>query len=139
MLRYRDGGEGIEHPLSCCPIYPMDNGKYLLLFHNNPGRRLGHNQLERVWKTNHLNFIRNPTYIAAGEFRADAHQPIWFSAPRKLFDTEDIPVGPKATAEIATYTSMTEWHGKRVLWYPDRKYDLLGKYITDALLADMPV
>ena len=47
----------------------------------------------------------------------------------ELNDTHDIPVGPKATAEIATYTSMTQWHGRRVLWYPDRTYTLLGKYI----------
>ena len=139
MLRYRDDGRGIEHPLSCCPIYPMSNGKYLLLFHNNPGRRLGHDQSELEWKTNHLNFVRNPMFVAVGQFRPDAHQPIWFSAPKKLFDTDDIPVGPKKTAEIATYTSMTEWRGRRVLWYPDRKYYLLGTCITEELLADMPV
>ena len=75
--------------------------------------------------------------MAVGEFRADARQPIWFAAPRRLLDTNDVAVGPKKTAEIATYTSMTEWRGKRVLWYPDRKYYLLGKYIPDALIADM--
>jgi len=139
VLRYKDGGEQVAHPLSCCPIYPLSDGRYLLLFHNNPGKRLGHDQSELEWKTNHLNFIRNPTFIAVGEFRPDAHQPIWFSQPKQILDTNDIPVGPKKTAEIATYTSMTEWHGRRVLWYPDRKYYLLGKYITDELLADMPV
>jgi hypothetical protein len=34
---------------------------------------------------------------------------------------------------------MTEWNGKRVLWYPDRKFYLLGKYITDALVEEMTV
>jgi hypothetical protein len=57
------------------------------------------------------------------------------------FQAPEIPygaiVGPKKTAEIATYPSITEWHGQRVLWYPDRKYYLLGKYLLDALLADM--
>ena len=48
-------------------------------------------------------------------------------------------VGPKRTAEIATYTSFTEFKGRRTLWYPDRKYYLLGKHITDELLADMTV
>jgi hypothetical protein len=41
--------------------------------------------------------------------------------------------------EIATYTSLTEWRGRRTLWYPDRKHFLLGKYLTDALHADMKV
>ena len=135
MLRSRDGGPGLEHPLSCCPIYPMSNGKYLLLYHNNPGRRLGHDQSELEWKTNHLNYIRNPMYLAGGECRPDAHQPIWFGDPVNLLDTNDILVGPKATAEIATYTSLTEWHGRRVLWYPDRKYYLLGKYLPDEMFA----
>jgi hypothetical protein len=28
---------------------------------------------------------------------------------------------------------------KRILWFPDRKMFLLGKYITDEFLADMKV
>jgi hypothetical protein len=139
MLRTRDGGDGMEHPLSCCPIYPMSNGRYLLLFHNNRGCRLGHDQSELEWKTNHLNYIRNPMFIAVGEFRPDAHQPICFSEPYKLLDTDDIRVGPKDTAEIGTYTSLTEWHGKRVLWYPDRKYYLLGKYLPDEFIATFEI
>ncbi|MGC9318173.1 MAG: sialidase family protein, partial [Armatimonadota bacterium] len=136
-LRYRDGGERIEHPLSCCPIYALDERRYLLLLHNNPGRRLGHDQLELQWRTNHLNFLRNPTFISLGEYRSDAHQPVWFGRPYKLFDTDDVPVGPKGTTEVATYTSMTRWRGRRTLWYPDRKYYLLGKFLTDDLLGAM--
>ncbi len=45
-----------------------------------------------------------------------------------------IPIGPKDTAEIGTYTSVTEFKGTRVLWYPDRKFLLLGKYIDDEFL-----
>ncbi len=33
----------------------------------------------------------------------------------------------------------TEHPGKRVFWYPDRKHFLLGKVISDELLADMRV
>jgi hypothetical protein len=71
-------------------------------------------------------------FASIGEFRPGAHQPIWFALPEVLLDTNDIPVGPKGTAEIATYTSMTVFHGQRVLWYPDRKFYLLGKVIGDA-------
>ena len=74
-----------------------------------------------------------------GEFRADAHQPVWFSRPMQILDTDGITLPPKKTAEIGTYTSLTEWRGRRILWYPDRKHFLLGKYISDELLADLEV
>ncbi len=137
VLRYRDGGEPVKHPLAPCPIYKLRDGRYLLLFHNNDGHVGKHNQREKKWKTNHLNFVRNPAFIAIGAFRPNAHQPIWFSPPKQILDTDGVPVGPKGTAEIATYTSLTEHDGRRVLWYPDRKHFLLGKVLDDVLLADM--
>ena len=48
-------------------------------------------------------------------------------------------VSLKGTNEIGTYTSCTVYKGKQTLWYPDRKYYLLGKFITDELLAGMTV
>lgn len=142
MLRYRDGGEPIPHPKAPCPLYPMKNGRYLLLFHNNNGRLGPYSQFAppSEWRgLNHWNHIRRPAFIALGEYRPQAHQPIWFSKPKQILDTDGVIVGPKKTAEIATYTSLTEYKGKRVLWYPDRKYYLLGKYISDELLRDMKV
>jgi hypothetical protein len=136
-LCYYDDGPQVNHPMSPGPKYALSDGRFLLLYHNNPGTRGEHSQFAVKWDCNQANFIRNPTYIAVGEFRPDAHQPIWFSWPRKILDSGDIPIGPKGTADIATYTSITEWHGKRILWYPDRKYYLLGKYLPDELLADM--
>jgi hypothetical protein len=139
VLRYKDGGEPLKHPLAPCPIYALRDGRFLLLYHNNDGHVGKHNQRELKWKTNHLNFVRHPAYIALGEFRSKAKQPVWFSAPKQILDTQGVRVGPKGTAEIATYTSLTERHGKRVLWYPDRKHYLLGKIISDELLASMEV
>lgn len=139
ILRYRDGGEPVLHPLAPCPIYALADGRYLLLFHNNNGHVGAHNQRELNWKTNHLNFVRHPAFIAVGEFRPGAHQPVWFSAPRQILDTQGVTIGPKKSAEIATYTSVTEWRGRRMLWYPDRKYYLLGKELPDALLAELTV
>ncbi|NCQ30619.1 MAG: hypothetical protein AUJ96_05760 [Armatimonadetes bacterium CG2_30_66_41] len=139
IMRYRDGGEPVLHPLAPCPIYALRDGRYLLVFHNNDGRVGTHNQRDVHWNTNHLDFVRNPAFLAVGEFRPDAEQPLWFSPPKQLLDTDGIPIGPKGTAEIATYTSLTEWRGQRILWYPDRKYYLLGKYLPDELLGDMTV
>lgn len=133
-LRYRDDGGIICHPLSPGPVYRLGNGKYLLLYHNNPGSSGGDSQFKVTWPDNQSNFIRNPTYIAVGTFKPKAHQPLWFSQPYRLLDTDNIPIGPKYTAEVGTYTSITEFKGRRILWYPDRKYYLLGKYIDDDFL-----
>ena len=138
-LRYRDNGDPIPHPKAPCPIYAMSNGRYLLLYFNNPGALGPYNQFapHEVWKTNTWNYIRRPAYLSAGEFRPKAHQPLWFSPPKLFADTDGVIVGPKKTAEIATYTSYTEFRGKRMLWYPDRKYYLLGKHISDSFLSGM--
>ncbi len=35
--------------------------------------------------------------------------------------------------------SLTEFNGERIFWYSDRKVFGLGRYITDEMLAEMPV
>lgn len=143
VLRYKDGGEAIPQPKAPCPIYPLGpgrNGRYLLVYHNNPGKLGDYSQYAppATWRAvNQWSHVRRPAFIALGEYRPRAHQPIWFSPPKQILDTDGVIVGPKKTAEIATYTSFTERRGRRVLWYPDRKYYLLGKYITDELLEGM--
>lgn len=132
VLRYKDQGQPINQPIAPCPIYPMSDGRYLLIFHNNDGQVGPHGRLDFLHN-------RRPAYLAVGGFRPNAHQPIWFSQAREILDTQGVTIGPKGTSEIATYTSYTEFHDKRILWYPDRKYYLLGKYITDDLLANMTI
>ena len=139
VLRYSDSGRKIKHPIAPCPVYALQDGRYVLLFHNNNGRLGSHDQFAKKWTTNHANFIRRPVFIAAGEFRPEAHQPIWFSEPKRLYDTDGVCIGPKHTAELSLYGSFTEFRGERTLWYSDRKHYMLGKYITDELLADMTV
>jgi hypothetical protein len=138
-LLYKDGGEEVHHPLAPCPIYTLADGRYVLLFHNNNGKRGDYDQRQRKWKTNYLNFLRYPAYLAIGEFRPNAHQPIWFSPPKQFADTGGMAIGPKGTSEVATYTCLTEWRGERILWYPDRKYFLLGKRINDDWFEGMKV
>jgi len=143
VLRYRDSGDPVKQPLAPCPIYRLQDSRFLLLFHNND--HYARNQLlGEPLPEKHPNITlsavfsyRRPAFIAVGEFRPRAHQPLWFSRPKQILDTDGIPVGPKRTDEIATYTSVTERGGKRVLWYPDRKYYLLGKFITDDVLRPL--
>lgn len=133
-LRYRDDGDVMPHPMSPCPIYGLERGLFLLAFHNNPGERLGFSQWKEKWDDNEANFFRNPLFLAVGRHHPEARQPIWFGRPHNFLDTADIAVGPKRTAETGTYTSLTEYGGETVFWYPDRKYYLLGKRIPPSLL-----
>jgi hypothetical protein len=124
MLRYQDDGEPIRQPIASCPIFPLLDGRYVLVFHNNDGH-LGE------YGPQHALYNRRPAYLSTGHYMKEAHQPIWFSEPKQFLDTDGVAIGPKGTNEIATYPSLTEFKGKTVLWYPDRKYYLLGKYMTE--------
>lgn len=133
MLKYSDGGEGIPHPMSSCPLYQLSDGRFLLIFHNNNGTKPGYpyKQEDKEWHgENVVGLLRNPTYYAVGEFKKDAKQPVWFGTPVELLNTQDIAIPPKMSAEIGTYPSITEFQGKTILWYPDRKRFLLGKYLN---------
>ncbi len=138
-LRYRDGGLPLEHPMAPAPIYALEDGRFLLLFNNNPGIKGEYNQFRRNWDRNQSNHLRNPSFISVGEFRPGAHQPVWFSRPKMFADTEGVVFGPKGTASIAMYPSLTEKDGTRVIWYPDRKHFLLGRKVTDEWLKGLTI
>ena len=131
LLR-QDHGEPILEPLCCCPIYEFDTGRYILLHHNNDGRFEGSTP-EETGKN------RRPAFIALGEFRPDADQPVWFSASKKLMDNEGQGIGPLKRTDIGVYPSTTRRNGEFVLWHPDRKFFLVGKRITADWLADLSV
>lgn len=129
---YTSDGKRVCQPLAPCPLYQVGEGRFLLFFHNNSGKRLGFDQMDnRVpWQVNAANYVRNPLYVCRCEFEDRGAQPLLVGTPHRLLDTGDVAVGPKATAESATYPSLSQWKGRFVLWYPDRKFYLLGKDIT---------
>jgi hypothetical protein len=129
LLR-KDHGDPMLQPLCCCPIYEYSPGRYVLLHHNNDGRFQG-SQPEETSKN------RRPAFIALGEFRPDADQPIWFSDSKELMDNEGQGIGPLNRIDIGVYPSTTKRNGEFVLWHPDRKFFLLGKMISEEWLADL--
>jgi hypothetical protein len=131
LLR-RDHGLPIEEPLCCCPIYALPGGRYVLLHHNNDGHFEG-SRREDTRKN------RRPAFIALGEFREEADQPVWFSESRQLMDNDGVPLGPLGRIDIGVYPSLTTRGGATVLWHPERKFFLLGKRITEEFLADLTV
>ncbi len=120
-LRYRDDGPPLLHPASPCPIYSTGDGSYVLLFHNHDGH-FG------PWGPHDTRWHRRPIYITRGHFKPHAEQPIWFSGPKFLMDNDGIPLGyGEGRGDLAMYASMTYMDGDLILWYPDRKFFLLGK------------
>ncbi len=135
LLR-KDHGLPILQPVSCCPIYQLADGRYVLLHHNDRG------DIES--KPERTQEPRRPAFIALGEFRPSADQPIWFSESKQLMDNEGIgadgkPASAAARTSIGLYSSFTTRNGNNVLWHCDRKFFLVGKKITDAFLADLKI
>jgi len=109
-----DNGTPLVHPLSPCPIFEVEEGQYILLFHN---------QAEDIGAS------RNTLYKVRGHFDPDAEQPVVFPAGTEQLWMEipdkDCPF--RTAYDLAMYGSVTRSGGKPVLWYPDRKFFLLGK------------
>ena len=131
VLRH-DHGLPILEPLCCCPIYEYDEGRYILLHHNNDGRFEG-------CRPEETSNNRRPAFIALGEYRPNADQPIWFSESKQLMDNDGQGIGPLNRTDIGVYPSTTKRNGNFVLWHPDRKFFLLGKKITPEWLAGLVV
>jgi len=138
ILRRFDDGPLMLHPKSPCPLYRFSDGRFILFFHNHDGTGYG------AAGPHDMN-ARRPVFVSVGEFRPGKHQPIWFSEPRRLFDTDGVALGPgNGTIEggrnwLALYGCLTERDGEIVLWYPDRKHFLLGKRLTNERMAGMVV
>ena len=131
LLR-KDHGRPILQPICCCPIYRLSDGRYVLLHHNNDGRFEG-------CAPEDTNKNRRPAFIALGEYRPGAEQPVWFSESKQLMDNDGQGIGPLNRIDIGVYSSFTNRGGNDVLGHPDRKFFLVGKRITPEWLADLRV
>lgn len=129
-MRYRDDGAIVQQPVAPAALFRLARGDYIYLFNNNDGYVFG---ATSRWDVRN----RRPAYISRGEFRPKAHQPIWWSQPKRFIDNEGVKW--RLRLEAAAYTSLTEHKGRRVLWYPDRKGFLLGKDITNEWLDSLEV
>ncbi len=123
ILLDKDGGAPFLHPVSPCPIYDWKgaeaaSGYYFAFVHNkfdfansNP------------WQN------RGPLFLIAGTYQAGAKQPVWFGKPQLFVD--------RASGN-SFYTSSTIVEDKCVLWYPDQKFYLLGRYIDETWFKNAP-
>jgi len=138
LLR-KDGGAPLLHPLSPCPIFDVGgntygSGRYALFIHNHDGNYQGRGPTDS-------SLHRRPIYLVAGSFQLDADQPVWFDEPKFFMDHDGTPLGTpemRGRLDLALYSSFTLRQGKVVLWYPDRKFFLLGKILPADLAQDAP-
>ncbi|MGI5898379.1 MAG: sialidase family protein [Christensenellales bacterium] len=131
-------GQPVPHPLGPCPIYRLEDGRYLCLTYNNPGKRLGYDLFAEPAERWAGNICRNPLFFMVGVYKADDEQPIRFGKPHLFMDSDDVAVGARKKSSTAPlYTAITQWHGKNMIWYPDRKYYILGKEIPAELLDEL--
>jgi hypothetical protein len=129
LLR-KDGGQPLLHPLSPCPMYDSGgntagSGRYALFIHNHDGHYGGYGPTD-------TGFHRRPVYLVWGRFQPRAAQPVWFDEPRLFMDHRGVSLGKPGTTgrlDLALYSSFTVRQGRAVLWYPDRKFFLLGRII----------
>lgn len=110
-----DDGSPIVHPLSPCPIYRLEENKYVLLFHGVVS--------DSIW------YPRNPIRKVYGYFDPNGHQPVRFAAGSdevymELPEEEGRELGQFGATMYGCYVKQD---GKDILWYPDRKFFLLGK------------
>jgi len=131
LLR-KDGGQPLLHPLSPCPIYDVGgntagSGRYVLFIHNHDGHYQG-------YKPTETGYHRRPIYLVRGRFQPGADQPVWFDEPAFFMDHKGVSLGRPGTngrLDLAFYSSFTV-RRQPVLWYPDRKFFLLGRIIEPA-------
>jgi len=130
MLRFYDHGPGVMHPLSPCPLFQVSGNEFLLLVHGHDGYfGTDRPQCGGNWRT--------PVQLLRGEFRPGAHQPVWFSQPVEIMNNKN---GVKMErADMPMYADLTIEDGEPVLWYPDRKFFLLGKRLPRTMLDKMTV
>lgn len=137
-LLHHDAGRPLLNPVASDPIYKLSDGRYILFYHNNPGG-VDHGGFNDATP-------RDPLYAALGEYRPDAEQPVWFSQPKLFMATEGTgidgvkrPLSDQNAGSLSLYSSFTSRNGNDVLWYPESKFWLLGKRVTQEFLAGMNV
>lgn len=130
-LRFKPGGDYVLNPCAPCPLYTLNDGRFLLLFYNNDGSgHGGHGPIDPV-------NVRNPAWVTVGrEIPGEPDQPIRFGRPKIVADTNWVGLPHSGRTQVCTYSSLVEYDGERILFYPDRKHYLLGKRLPDEWLAD---
>ena len=131
ILRYEPGGNPILNPMSPSPLYRLRDGRYLHLFYNNDGTGNGGKSPVDA-KHN-----RYPAWLTVGrEIPGERDHPLRFGPPKIVATSNGVLLPHTGGTQVAVYPSLVDDGQDRILFYPDRKHYLLGKYISDDWLRD---
>jgi len=128
VLRQSDHHLPLRNPVSPCPLYRVGEKEYVFFFHNHDGRFGG-------WGPSDTVYIRRPIWMCRALFRPNAKQPLSFSEPRFFYDDD----GVRILQTNAMYSSLSIGSEGTIVWYPDRKFFLLGRKIARDVLDEMIV
>jgi len=131
VLRYEPGGNPVLNPMSPSPLYRLHDGRYLLLFYNNDGTANGG---KSPVDSKHN---RYPVWLTVGrEISGEKEHPLRFGPPKIFATSNGVLLPYTGGTQVAVYPSLVDDGEERILFYPDRKHYLLGKFITDEWLRD---
>ncbi len=131
VLRYEPGGNPVLNPMSPSPLYRLHDGRYLLLFYNNDGSANGG---KSPVDSKHN---RYPVWLTIGrEIPGEREHPLRFGPPKIFATSNGVLVPGTGGTQVAVYPSLIDDGEERILFYPDRKHYLLGKFISDEWLRD---
>lgn len=131
VLRYEPGGNPILNPMAPSPLYRLHDGRYLLLFYNNDGTANGG---KSPVDSKHN---RYPVWLTVGrEIAGEKDHPLRFGPPKIFATSNGVLLPHTGGTQVAVYPSLVDDGEQRILFYPDRKHYLLGKFISDDWLRD---
>lgn len=115
---YFDDYTPFVHPLSPCPIFDLGDGRYIQFYHG-------------VHNIDSQYLPRDPLRYAIGYFDPESRQPIRFKKEDGglFYELGEKADGFGTVVQAAIYGTMTHQNGKNILWYPDRKFFLLGREV----------
>ena len=131
-LRYRPGGEHIQHPMTMCPVARMSDGRIVLLFTNNDGSQRG---AQHVWHGEGR--TRNPQWFVVGRQMpgVEDNAGLVFGEPRILAE-----VDASGQTNLKTGISMPQFFerdGRYFVMYNINKEHILLDEIPAAVLDEM--
>ena len=126
-LCYAPGGSSVLHPNAPIGMGRLDDGRFIILFHNNDGTANGGSGPADSKG-------RRPVFLSVGrEIVNPGNQPIVFSDPVELYDNGG-PDRPHAGL-LAPYGSFFVFEGENYWWYPDAIRFQVGRIIPNSMLT----
>jgi hypothetical protein len=132
-LRFCPNGPIVPHPCAPQPLVRLADGRFVLLFHNNPGDANG-----GVGPCDETR-VRTPLWVLVGRELPGLTrgQRILWGSPKVIVDNHvDFSRGPFPRRTAVNYPQFLEWSGRYFVCYADRDRDILINEVDPRLIDD---